>query len=131
MGKWKVINVHQDKLTHVEKFKDVEYRIPFGEFVEMDYEDAVQFKGQYFPMKLNAMNVQDPSSYKMIKIEPVDAVSEAESVSAKQVFVSHIDGKEFPTKQLLEAYLATHFSDSELIVKDETLDKELAKNKRK
>lgn len=129
MGKWKVINVHQDKLTHVEKFKDMELRIPYGEHVEMDYEDAVQFKGQYYPIKLNAMNVQDASSYKMIKIEPIESEETVDPV--KQVFVSHVDGKEFPTKQLLEAYLMAHYSNSELIVKDEVLDKELAKNKRK
>lgn len=128
MARWKVYNVHSHGLTHVEKFKDETISIKAGEFVEMDYEDAVQFKGQYFPIKKNAQNVQDPASFKMIKLEPVNPDEPIEA--ANKIYVSHIDGKEFQSKAALEAYLNQNYSDSELIVKDEALDKELAKKKK-
>lgn len=42
--------VHNDMThEHVEKFKGDEIRIPAGEYVDMPYSDAVQFKGQFFP----------------------------------------------------------------------------------
>lgn len=101
-GKWRVYNTHRDGLVHREKFKDDFLEIKAGEYILMDYEDAVQFKGQYFPMKMDAMGQQDPKSFKMIKIEPDGPVAVSNVVTK---YVCHLDGKEFPTRAALDAYM--------------------------
>lgn len=120
MSKWRVYNKHRDGLTHKEKYKDEMIEIKAGEYVLMDYEDAVQFRSQYFPMKVDAMNVQLPESYKMIQIEPHTA--EALVVESKK-FVCQMDGREFPSQAELDAYTKQNFG--EQVYVDETLEKEL------
>jgi len=127
ISKWKVINIHRNGLTHREKFNDEMIEIKAGEHVLMDYEDAVQFKGQYFPMIINAQGVQDPISYKMIKIEAEHPDMES-SVDKEKIYVCHADGKEFPNKELLEKYVKENFS--HLIFQDETIENEIKKRKR-
>lgn len=121
--KWRVYNMHRDGLTHKEKFKDELIEIPYGKYVLMDYEDAVQFRGQYFPMKMDAQGVQDPTTYKMIKIEADSASSEVTSVKK---FISPMDGKEFHSQHELDAYIEAKYGDIER-VKDESLDAEIEK----
>lgn len=128
MSMWRVYNEHPDKLTHKEKFRDELIEIKAGEFKLMDYEDAVLFKGQYFPMKMDATGVQDRTSYKVIRIAP-----DAEAVEAKKqverVYVCHMDGKEFPSKEALEAYEKENYA--HLVIKDESLDAELDRTQKK
>lgn len=126
-GKWKVINVHRDGLTHKEKFRDDMLVIKPGEYVLMDYEDAVMFKGQYFPMVMNAQGVQDPASYKMIKIEALHAEIEPD-LAPEKIYVCHVDGKEFMSKILLEEYVKENYS--HLIAVDEVAETEIKKRKR-
>lgn len=121
--KWRVYNMHPKGLTHREKFRDELVTIKAGEYILMDYEDAVQFKGQYFPIKMDAMNQQTPETYKCIRIEP-------ENVDAKpevaKTYVCHVDGKEFTSKAELEAYVQAKYGELEPF-KDEALDAELEK----
>jgi len=128
-GKWRVYNIHKDGLTHKEKFKGEDLVIPVGEFILMDYEDAVQFRGQYFPIRDNAMGVQDPASYKMIKIEAGPEANNKEIDDSKKVYVCHVDGKEFADKNLLDEYMKSNFS--HLLIKDETLDQEINKKSKR
>ncbi len=123
-GKWRVYNAHPMGYTHEEMFKGEKIVIKAGEFVLMDYEDAVQFRGQYFPMITNPQGVQDPKSYKVIKIEAGPEAKEEEKTESK-VYVCHVDGKEFTDKKLLEEYMKANFS--HLLVKDESLDDEIKK----
>ena len=122
--KWRVYNMHPNGVTHREKFRDEMIVIKANDFVLMDYEDAVLFKGQYFPIKENAMGQQDASTYKCIKIE-------AEADGAKpeliKTYVCHVDGKEFPSKVELEAYVQAKYGGLETF-KDEALDAELEKH---
>ena len=127
ISKWKVINTHKLGFTHKEKFRDELLEIKADEYILMDYEDAVQFKGQYFPMVLNAQGVQDPISYKMIKIEAEFPDHEDETKSEK-VYVCHVDGKEFPNKDLLEKYIKENFS--HLIFTDEAIEADNKKRKK-
>jgi hypothetical protein len=124
-AKWKVWNMHPNGLTHKEKFKENLIEIPAGQYVEMDYEDAVQFRGQFFPMRKDAMGQPDPKSFKVIKIEkPTD-----EAPIAAKEFICHIDGAKFPSQALLDAYIKTNhdgkaFKDDRL---DEQIEKEVAR----
>lgn len=122
--KWRVYNMHPEGLTHREKFRDEMIVIKAGEFTLMDYEDAVLFRGQFFPMKMNAMNQQDPSTFKCIKIEPEVANAKPELT---KTYVCHVDGKEFTSKAELEAYVEAKYGQLEPF-SDEALDAELEKS---
>ena len=121
--KWRVYNMHPGGLTHREKFRDEMVVIKAGGFVLMDYEDAVLFRGQFYPMKVDANNQQDPSTYKCIKIEPESA--DAKPQLAK-TYVCHVDGKEFTSKAELEAYVEAKYGQLEPF-SDDALDEEIAK----
>lgn len=122
MTKWRVYNLHPNGLTHREKFRDEIIEIKAGSYVLMDYEDAVLFRGQFYPMKLTADGGHDPASFKVIKIEqdqPDKHVNEEES------YVCHIDGKKFASKAELQAYEEAKYGDLEPF-RDESIEKELA-----
>ena len=77
MPKVKVWN--DNKYEHVEKFKNDEIRIPAGSFVEMDYIDAIDFKGQFVQPIMRGPNNPDPRSFKMIRVEePLEPVVKAD-----------------------------------------------------
>ena len=124
MAKWKVINAHPQGLTHREMFRGDLIEIPAGGYVLMDYEDAIQFKSQYYPMKINAMDEPDPSGFKCIKIES-DGIEEVVKTPEKTVYVCHFDKKTFSTLEALEAHVNTNYADK--LVKDLELDKEIEK----
>lgn len=64
-----MVKVWNDNIyPHVEKFKGKMVEIPSKEFVEMDYDDAKQFQGQFKPPILNGQG-HDPRGYKMIRVE--------------------------------------------------------------
>lgn len=126
MAKAKVYNKHSHGLTHTEKFKDRTIVIKAGDFVEMDYEEAVEFKSQYFPMKFGPDEVQLPESFKMIEIVPIaDPVAERDG---KESFVCQLTGKKFGSASELEQHLK-QFRD--LIVTDEEGEKEVQRRKGK
>lgn len=116
-GKWRVYNVHKDGLTHSEKFRGDPVVIKAGDYVLMDYEDAIQFRGQYFPMQMDGDNQQIPASMKMIKLVP-DSPDAAPAVKMK--FVCQRDGKEFSSAAELEAYTKENFGHE--VFKDDALE---------
>ena len=116
--------MHPDGMTHREKFRDDNLVIKAGEYILMDYEDAVLFRGQFFPIKLDAMNQQTKESYKCIKIEQHDVAEKAETI---KTYVCHVDGKEFPSKMELEAYVEAKYGELEPFA-DEALDNEIKKH---
>jgi hypothetical protein len=122
MAKAKVYNRHSHGLTHKENFKGVPIVIKAGEFIEMDYEEAVEFKSQYFPMKLGPDEVQLPESYKMIEIIPVDDPT-ADKAS---VFKCQLTGKSFGSASELDQHLKQY---RDLIVTDEEGEKEVKRRK--
>lgn len=127
MAKWRVYNRHPEGRTHKEKFQDSIVEIKAGEYVLMDYEDAVAFRGQYFPMFMNAQGVQDPASYKCIEIVRDGNLTEDKPV-VETKWVCHFDGKEFPSKDLLMAYIEENFKDK--IIVDEVAEKEVEEERR-
>ncbi len=98
-------NVHKNAPSHfVQKFKGAEISIPAGGSIDMEYEEAVEFQGLYFPMDFDGSNIQKPSSYKMIRVDkpstPVVPASQLE-------LMNHMTGKPAQTKdELLQALKA-------------------------
>lgn len=128
MAKWRVYNTHPMGYTHKEMFKGNMLEIPAGQFVLMDYEDAVQFRGQFFPIKLRGDNTQDPISFKCIKIEADGDLKLAKEDLAKEatkIYVCHLDGKEFSSKDELEKYVSEKYADRVFV--DEGLEEQLMK----
>lgn len=128
MAKYRVWNKHPDGMTHKERFRDQQLEIAAGDFILMDYEDAVQFKGQYFPMKMNAMNQQMPETYKCIMIEPDDAVA-VKPEFTPDPFICHYDGKKFDSATALAVYVKENYSDQ--LVVDEAAEREAEQDKKR
>ena len=124
MAKWRVYNRHPDGLTHKEKFRDEPVEIKAGEFVLMDYEDAVLFRGQYFPMNKDPMGQPDRKSFKVIHIER-DPDGEMEDEKKNERFICNLDGKHFPNQEALNKHIRMNYSD--LIFKDQALEEEIEK----
>lgn len=61
-----------------EKFKGDDIYIPAGQFIEMDYDEAIMFKGSFSSIVRDADGQPKPESYKKIRVEalgnPVDNV---------------------------------------------------------
>lgn len=118
----KVWNDHDR--DHVEKFKNAEVRIPAGGYIEMDYIDAIDFKGQFFGMKMLGPNNPDPKTFKKIRVE-----EPAEPVVKEDPNVFHATGKTANSPQeILAMAKALQMLQPELVVKDNDLDLSLAKN---
>jgi hypothetical protein len=75
-----IVKVWNDNVyTHTEKYKGKEITIHPGEFVEMDYIDAVDFRGQFVQPVMKGPNNPDPRSFKMIRVEePLEPVVKAD-----------------------------------------------------
>jgi len=123
MSKWRVWNKHPEGYTHKERFKDQEIEIKANSYVVMDYEDAVQFRGQYFPMKKNAQGAPDPAGFKVIHLEPHG------DVEIKKEYICHLDGRKFPTQKALDQYLDENYADKTFV--DENAEVEIQAEKKR
>jgi hypothetical protein len=67
--KVKNLNVH----PFSQKFKGVDIRLAAhgssGDAIDMDYEEAVEFLGTFYPFKLDNKGNHDPKFFKMLKID--------------------------------------------------------------
>lgn len=82
---------------HVEDFQGDTIRIPRGGFVEMPNDQARRFYGQYYPqIKDGNGDLVDSKALKLVLDE--DGAPQA------QAFVSQIDGKDYHSKEALEAH---------------------------
>jgi hypothetical protein len=117
--KYEVWNKHPHGLIHKEKFKGDDIVIPANGFVLMDYEDAVQFKGQMVPMIKTGMGTQDPASFKCIHL----VAHKGDSVPTPvPEYVCNMDGKKFTSQKELDEYVAANFADD--VFKDPALEKD-------
>ena len=64
-----------------ELFKGNPIEIPPGKFIEMEFYEAHEFKGQYHPQPLdnNGMMMNDPRHFKMVRLEAIPAGGAAET----------------------------------------------------
>lgn len=121
--KAKVYNRHREGMTHKENFKGNLIEIKAGSFIVMDYEDAVDFKGQYFPMKLLPTGQPDPAGWKMIEVVPI-VDGEDETIT----YICNMDGKEFSSQAELDAYTKANYGDQ--VFKDDVLEETIKKRGR-
>jgi hypothetical protein len=76
-----------------QEFRGTTWRIPKGEFIEADYVEAVEFKGQYYtPIVKNLAH--QPEGFKMIRVEKI--LDEVED--EPEVFINHFTGERFASK---------------------------------
>lgn len=124
MGQVKIINdnIH----PHKELFRGDMIDIEPGGFVIMDEDDARLFRGQAIPIKKDAQEVQDPRSYKILRVVPLEDAAPQAPEPAK--FISQIDGKEFSSQAELDKHLE-QFKDR--VFKDEVLDEELKRKQKR
>lgn len=121
MSHAKKVRVYNDSpWTHKETFKGDPIAIPGNGFIEMEYFEAHEFKGQYFPITKDAGGQQDEKSYKRIRLVPI----EGEDAKAELKPTCQACKYEATSKQDLEDHIdATHLEDLE--------DKEVADKRRK
>lgn len=89
---------------HTEKFKEEMITIPPGGFVEMDYEDAIQFKGQFTVLRTDGEKNPLPQFRKIIKVEKILDGSEGKPVP----LICHATGKVAESAEELAKMNAEH-----------------------
>jgi hypothetical protein len=89
-------NVH----PHTEMFKGEKIHIEPKQYVEMDYEEAVEFKGQFTGMKMRGDGTDCPTGFKMIRIEGKPSIVPVNDL------VCHATGEQAATKDDLAKLLA-------------------------
>lgn len=99
MSKVRVYNTNNHPFE--QKFRDSLVKIPAGKFIEMDREEAVAFKSQWYPVTLDYNGNVDPKSYKRITIKPIPTEGHPEpEVSG---FINHATGEKFDSHEALVA----------------------------
>ncbi len=106
---------NDNKYPHSETFKGQLITIEAGGFVEMEFEDAVDFKGQFTAPRLDGNDAPDPRFFKMIRHEwPSGPIVKADPL------VCHADGSKAESAAELLTRLASY---SHLAVKDADAEK--------
>ncbi len=107
---------NRNKFPHTEKYKGAEYTIAAGGFIEMEFEDAVDFKGQFTPMPPEDYNGDPAKFHKMIVVEwPEDPGTKVDPL------VCHADGSAASSQDALIAKIAQY---SHIAAKDELAERE-------
>lgn len=97
---------NDNRFEHVEDYKGDKIRIPPGGFIEMEYEDARQFAGQFTGIAkkktedydgLGGIGAPDPKFFKMIRVDHVNP----ELIFPTAPLVNHLDGKAHATQEAL------------------------------
>lgn len=107
---------NRNKYEHREKFKGDEIVIPPGGYIEMEFEDAIQFKGQWTPMPPEDFVGDEAKYYKMIQVEWPKQHEEKPNAH----LVNHATGQTAASAEELKAMLS-QFADR--LVKDPEADK--------
>ena len=96
------VRVYNDNIfPYQEKFKGEEVKIGPRGFIEMDYFEAVEFKGSYCPIVVDGGGAPKPESYKMIRI----VQPEQFSVEDKKEPQCHSCGKTFESAKMLDEHI--------------------------
>lgn len=108
-----------------ETFKDAKIIIPAKGSIEMEFYEAHEFKGQYFPPTMRGDGTQDPKTFKMIRIEvPPQTEDEDEGM---ELFSCHSCRKVFTTEALLTKHSESEHSHQ--MVVDPAAEKEAKQKK--
>jgi hypothetical protein len=114
-------NVH----PYEEVFKGDKIFIPSKQFIEMDENEAIQFKGTFKSPVLNVDGVHMPEGFKMIRVEKILNDSSAIKVDELQCVACKYKAE---SKADLAEHLKTH---SDQILIDEIAEEELKSKKGK
>jgi hypothetical protein len=92
-------NVH----PHTERFKERDIVIPPKAFIEMDYDEAKEFRSQFTGIRTDGERNPLPTSFKMIRVERIttDAAIAAD-------LICHATGKRASSEAELAAMNAEH-----------------------
>lgn len=109
---------------HSERFRDELIEIPAGKCIEMEYDDAHLFLGQYFPIRKDGAGNQTRESYKMLRIEdgPIPIQKEMSKTKCQSC------GEDFETEKLLDAHVSEKHLD-QMVDEDEKKKREKALKK--
>jgi hypothetical protein len=103
---------NDNRYEHKEKFKGKEIVIPAGGAIEMDFEEAIEFKGQFTPV---VAGKDAERHFKKIRVEwPKDAGTRVDPLTC------HADGSQMGSVEALAARIAQF---SHLQVRDEAAEK--------
>ena len=108
MGLVKVWNNNVHPFT--QEFKSNKITIPPQAYIEMDYEEAVEFKGKFSPIITDGDGNPLPESFKMIKVE------RPAHTAAVPGLMNHATGKQAATAEELRTVMSEF---SHLLVKDD------------
>jgi hypothetical protein len=115
----------------VERFKGSTIKIEANSFMEMDYDEAMIFMGQFHPMQFDKGGVQKPESYKWIEIDKEDEervkLQRGGAKSAEKVkYVCQVCAQEFLTKNGLMKHVKSKHLDAMVDedARDELIDDE-------
>lgn len=112
---------NDNKLPFKQEFKDALIEIPAGKFIEMQWDEAIEFKSLYYPPAFRGDGTQKPESYKMIRIDGKPPHLAGEQVSER---VCGSCGDKFANDHDLDAHIDRHHL-------DELEDQNVAEKRRK
>ncbi len=94
---------NDNKHPHTESFKGEKITIGAGECIEMEWEEAVEFRGQFTGVAPIADNGEpDPKFFKMIRVDQV----KPEQIFRDDGLTNHATGKKASSPEELRAVLA-------------------------
>lgn len=117
-----LVKVYNDNVyEHRETFKGTPIVIPAGGHIEMEYEEGIEFKGQFTGVApLGEDGGPNPKFYKMIRVEQPPP----ESLFQDDGLTNHLTGKRASSADdLLGQLLVLARNKPDLVVKDPALDK--------
>ncbi len=102
----KVWNDHNKE--HVEKFKGDEIRIPANGYIEMPWQEAIQFRGQYSPIIRDGLG--NDLKPKKIRLEKKSV--ESSDANIAPIFMCQMDRQEFGTQAELDEHVRINHLES-------------------
>ena len=124
----KVKVYNNNKYPFEQEFKGVKIRIEAKKYIEMEYDEAVDFKSSYSPVLVDGDGQPLPISFKMLSLDADDVRAAKEEIANmnnnergnNKTFVCHMCNKEFMTKNGLIRHVKNRHMDD--LVDDDTRD---------
>lgn len=119
--------INDNKYPYEEKFRNMDIFIPAGGKVKMPKSDAHLFLGR-MPANVSygANGEQDPKTYKMLRMVPVEGL--VEPVEKRSEWVCERDGKIFASEDELNRHIADNYRQD--LVDEEAFDEVLEKKEK-
>jgi len=112
-----------------EKFKGEDIVIPSKGYIEMEFYEAHEFKGQFAPIKIKGDGTQDPTSFKMIKVDALKQEEKDElEEEGQEVYPCNLCKKVYSTEGALVKH--SEAQHAEAMVTDFEAEKQVPAKKR-